>query len=102
MQPGPPGTRAAIYGIWSDAEREEAPPSGEWRWRCVLCAALSLPPTAHPNGPFAYWRLDERRWQDIERELETPRAQARAEELREEYAARLPLADILFGHAPWL
>lgn len=29
VQPGPPGTRAAIYGIWSDAEREENPPSGE-------------------------------------------------------------------------
>jgi hypothetical protein len=57
-------------------------------------AALTPPPTAHPNGPFAYWRQDERRWQDVERELETPRAQARAEELREEYAARgdgLPL-----------
>ncbi|TKY89714.1 hypothetical protein EX895_001499 [Sporisorium graminicola] len=45
IQPGPPGTRAPIFGIWSDALHEEE----------------------SPNGPFVYWMMDERPWRDIER-----------------------------------
>ncbi|KAJ1023221.1 hypothetical protein NDA16_003374 [Ustilago loliicola] len=45
IQPGPPGTRAPIFGIWTDALHEEE----------------------SPNGPFVYWRMDERPWKEIER-----------------------------------
>lgn len=45
IQPGPPGTRAPIFGIWTDAVHEEE----------------------SPNGPFVYWMMDERPWQEIER-----------------------------------
>ncbi|SJX64324.1 uncharacterized protein SRS1_14972 [Sporisorium reilianum f. sp. reilianum] len=45
IQPGPPGTRAPIFGIWTDALHEEE----------------------SPNGPFVYWMMDERPWREIER-----------------------------------
>lgn len=45
VQPGPPGTRAPIFGIWTDALHEEE----------------------SPNGPFVYWMMDERPWKEIER-----------------------------------
>lgn len=45
IQPGPPGTRAPIFGIWTDALHEEE----------------------SPNGPFVYWMMDERPWKEIER-----------------------------------
>ncbi|EST04644.1 F-box domain protein [Kalmanozyma brasiliensis GHG001] len=45
IQPGPPGTRAPIFGIWTDALHEEE----------------------SPNGPFVYWMMDDRPWKEIER-----------------------------------
>ncbi|SPO29369.1 uncharacterized protein UTRI_10207 [Ustilago trichophora] len=44
IQPGPPGTRAPIFGIWTDALHEQE----------------------SPNGPFVYWMMDERPWKEIE------------------------------------
>lgn len=46
-QAGPPGTRAPIYGIWSDVEDEEA----------------------SPVGPFCYMNVDSRPWREVERLL---------------------------------
>lgn len=43
-QPGPPGTRAPIYGTWSDVTRDEA----------------------SPVGPFVYFNVDSRPWQSLE------------------------------------
>lgn len=45
IQPGPPGTRAPMFGVWSDAAHE----------------------AESPNGPFVYWMMDERPWKEIER-----------------------------------
>lgn len=45
IQPGPPGTRAPIFGIWSDATHD----------------------SESPNGPFVYWMMDERPWKEIDR-----------------------------------
>lgn len=55
IQPGPPGTRAPMFGVWSDAAHE----------------------AESPNGPFVYWMMDERPWKEIER-LNRKDAQAAA------------------------
>ncbi|KAN0061343.1 hypothetical protein ACQY0O_006190 [Thecaphora frezii] len=44
VQPGPPGTRAPMYAIWSDANHERN----------------------SPNGPAVYWRMDERPWKQVD------------------------------------
>lgn len=44
VQPGPPGTRAPIYGIWTDCTHEHN----------------------SPNGPWVYWRMDDRPWKEID------------------------------------
>ncbi|PWN39161.1 hypothetical protein IE81DRAFT_326810 [Ceraceosorus guamensis] len=55
VQAGPPGSRAAVYGIWTDANR----------------GAIQevLRPT-DPCGPWTYWRVDERKWKDVLEELQ--------------------------------
>ncbi|PWN47420.1 hypothetical protein IE53DRAFT_390452 [Violaceomyces palustris] len=45
VQPGKPGTSCPIYGIWTDCESHQG----------------------SPNGPWIYWRKDDRKWSEIER-----------------------------------
>jgi F-box-like len=45
VQAGPPGTQAPIYGIWGSAQRQD---------------------NMSPCGPFAYYRVDDRRWKDLD------------------------------------
>ncbi|EPQ31458.1 uncharacterized protein PFL1_00793 [Pseudozyma flocculosa PF-1] len=59
IQPGPPGTRAPMYAIWTDAGHERN----------------------SPNGPAAYWRMDERPWKEV-RELLADEARQQARERR--------------------
>nr|CDI54793.1 conserved hypothetical protein [Melanopsichium pennsylvanicum 4] len=58
IQPGPPGTKAPIFGIWTDALHE----------------------AESPNGPFVYWMMDDRPWKEIEK--------INRQEARENAAAR--------------
>lgn len=44
IQPGGPGSRAPLYGTWSDANHEDG----------------------GPCGPASYYRVDSRRWQERE------------------------------------
>jgi len=53
IQPGGLGSRLPILGIWTDADRMAAQPS--------------------PCGPWLYYRIGNRRWEDVRNEL---RAQA--------------------------
>lgn len=45
VQAGPPGTRAPIYGLWSDVD-------------------ASIDPSS-PQGPFAYFNVDDRPWKQF-------------------------------------
>ncbi|CAD6892933.1 unnamed protein product [Tilletia caries] len=49
IQPGGLGSRLPILGIWTDADRG----------------------AAQPNGPWLYYRIGERHWEDVEKELES-------------------------------
>ncbi|PWN34558.1 uncharacterized protein FA14DRAFT_31712 [Meira miltonrushii] len=45
VQAGPPGTQSPIYGIWGSAQRRD---------------------NMSPCGPFAYYRVDDRKWKDLD------------------------------------
>ncbi|CAO1614238.1 unnamed protein product [Sympodiomycopsis kandeliae] len=53
IQAGPPGTRAPIYGIWSDITEERG----------------------SPVGPFVYMNVDSRPWKEVENLLSESRAE---------------------------
>lgn len=45
VQAGPPGTQSPIYGIWGSAQRRD---------------------NMSPCGPFAYYRVDDRKWKELD------------------------------------
>lgn len=53
VQAGPPGTQAPIYGIWGSAQRRD---------------------NMSPCGPFAYYRVDDRRWKDLDEQRQQNRS----------------------------
>lgn len=45
IQPGPPGSKAPIYGIWGSSQRSD---------------------DLSPCGPFTYFLVDERPWKEVD------------------------------------
>lgn len=76
VQAGPPGTRAPIYGTWSDVDNEEG----------------------SPVGPFVYFNVDSRPWREVE-ELIIKEKQQREALARERRAARAD-RERSEGHTP--